>query len=217
MIYVILVLCLSLTALIYIFYPPVAKHFPDWTAKATAIQTHFTFLGFLIGFIGIYKILENINKKYNPVILINGESTELNIKLNKLSQYAELNFYVFNKGKISLPKDDVYFMILIPEQFNSIKITDGITTPSGDKFIPKLLKHSRKGSLCLGGQISVRVMPDRKILIFTSKINFPKEGEYLFQYYFSTDIGFFPPNIIADSNNEPLKNLGEIKILVNKS
>ena len=214
--YILLILLLSLLSFA-IFFEPVAGKFPGWTDKATAIQTYFTILGFIFGAIGLYEVIKKINKKYEPVFLINGEDKILSLENDILPFSVELNFYLLNKGTISLFKtNEVYYKIIFPEELSDIQITDGILSPSGDKYIPKLRKYHKEGFKVLGGIVKTTIHPKRKSQIFTIKLKFFQEGKYSIQYYFSTENGFYPTNIVADIDNEPEKNLAEIKLIVKK-
>ena len=194
------------------FANEIAPHFLD---KLSLAQAFFSFYGFLIALIGVGEYIRNSRKHIEPQMYLNNRMSELTLKAAHYPCHVDLDMHILNNGNISIEKTSVNYTLLIPHTVH-VRITSGIKNDAGREVIPG---HREKYEYnehfqALGGEVPVKVFPQRMRKVFVVNMVFPKPGTYTLHYYFTTDEGFFPKNVVLDRNNEPVRNLGMLQLHV---
>lgn len=188
---------------------------PQFMDKLSLAQAFFSFYGFLIALIGVGEYLRNSRKHIEPQMYLNNRMRELTLKAAHFPCHVDLDFQILNNGNISIEKTSVNYTILIQHNVH-LHISSGIKNEAGKEVIPghRSKYEYNEQFQALGGEAPVKVFPQRMRKLFVANLVFPQPGTYMLHYYFTTDEGFFPKNIILDHNNEPSRNLGKLVLHV---
>ncbi|MEK7146269.1 MAG: hypothetical protein AAB802_03740 [Patescibacteria group bacterium] len=185
----------------------------------TPASSFYGFLAFWVTAIGLTEFFLVFKKKIRPKLIINHEKI-LVLSADRFPFRKNIPFRVSNEGDLTMERDKVYCRIFINKEIDFV-LTEGCNDSSG--FFPQVSQYVeyKPDFIALGGLIPVRIMPHRLNKVFSADLTFPESGEYVIEYYFNTDAGFYPKNILPwkkmklNKENEPIKNLGTLIIRVN--
>lgn len=194
------------------FANDIAPHFLD---KLSLVQSAYSFYGFLIALIGVGEYISNSRKHIEPQLYLNSRMKELTLKATHYPCHVDLDFQVLNNGNISIEKTSVNYTILIPHNVH-VQAKEGIKNEAGKEVVPghRAKYEYNEAFQALGGEVPVKVYPQRMRKLFVLNMVFPQPGTYTLHYYFTTDAGFFPKNVVLDQSNEPVRNLGKLTLHV---
>ena len=202
---------------ILVYYVPfLHEAFPTWGDKFGFVGMAFTVYGFYIGLIAVYQFLKNSAKRIEPVLHFEGGEERIQVKSQQFPFEVDIPFYVFNKGNVSIQYDAANYKLLFPKTVQ-IRAIEGITTENGTMILPthsQTYMYSNQVQT-LGADIPAKIFPKRSRRIFILRMTFTQPGEYGVRYYFTTDEGFFPRNVIL-RRNEPAGNLGLVTLQVRR-
>lgn len=196
------------------FSPYADPYVSTFLDRLSIAQAFFTLYAFFIAITGVWEYIKNSRKHIKPEMYVNSRMKALHIKGDSFPSHVDIDFYVLNDGNISLPKASANYTILVPKELH-IKPINGVKNDVGHAIVPgHRIYDSNPNFQALGGEIPVKVYPKRMRKLFVLNIVFPKPGTYVLRYYFTTDEGFFPKDVILDQMNEPIRNLGQIVLHV---
>lgn len=197
------------------FHPAVAPVAPEFLDKLALAQAFFALYGFLITLIGVYEYIKNYRKRIKPKMFLNNRSSVLTVKGDQFPCHIDIEFHVLNDGNTSMQREAANYTILVP---NTVKVhpIHGIMNEAGKTIVPGVRQtyHANPKFQALGGEIPVKVYPGRMRRLFVLNMLFTHPGSYTMYYYFTTDDGFFPRNVVLDSTSEPIRNLGKLVLHV---
>lgn len=177
-----------------------------------SFEKYYALITYYVGLIGVWGILENLEKEPNPKFTVGEYKTEIKLPNITSSHIETVEFRVINDGDRSIKKDEVYYTVLVPRNLNP-KVTEASPILNTNNFDPTPRNYAPNSEyIALSGMIKANIYPRRASKIFTLALEVVPKQKYTLRYYFSTESGLFPKNIVVDKNNEPIKNFGELYI-----
>lgn len=197
------------------FHPLANEYAPTFLDKLGLAQSFFSFYAFIIALTGVWEYINNSRKHIKPDMFVNSRMKSLHIKGDAFPSHVDIDFHVLNHGNISISRGSANYTLLIPKDLH-IKPVSGIKNDAGHSIVPghRHTYDTNPRYQALGGEIPVKVYPKRMRKLFVLNVIFPKPGTYTLHYYFTTDEGFFPKDVVLDGMNEPIRNLGSITLYV---
>lgn len=208
MVYVLTFALILFLTYIFVFFEPLSKNFPEWTDKATVIQTIFTVFASIIAILGIGEYIKKSRLKINPKFILTPKPKYI-IYAEKFPLTYELPFYVKNDGNIAIEKHRVYYKLFIRNELRPTNLS-GLQSELGE-LVPKQKKRNELFD-AFGGIIPAVIFPKRSMQLFSIALFVQKPGTHKFLFYFNSDVGFFPSKMKFDEEGEPVSGLGELEI-----